>query len=127
MLDALDRGEAVTADAAAHWDYVYGPDLVDGVLDLLLDGARGMADFVIAEAMSEADFARALAFVADARADAVIAGGDAAMLAPLPAATGSYAPPTETTLERFVRERRAARRAAPHSASDTGALLVAAE
>jgi dTDP-4-dehydrorhamnose reductase len=127
MLDALDGGKAVTADVAARWNYVYGPDLIDGVLDLLLDGAHGVADFVIAKAMSEADFARALAFVADADADAVIEDGDASMHAPSPAATGSYAPPTETTLERFVRRRRAARRAAPHAASDTRALLVAAE
>jgi dTDP-4-dehydrorhamnose reductase len=127
MLDALDAGEAVMADAGARWHAIYAPDLIDGVLDLLLDGARGVANFGPIEAMSEADFARSLAFVAGADARAVIEIGDPAALDRAPAAANSYSPPSETTLERFVRERRAARHAPAFAASEYGALLVAAE
>jgi dTDP-4-dehydrorhamnose reductase len=111
LLDALDAGETVTA-AATRWDHVYGPDLIDSVLDLLLDDARGAASFVPLEARSEADFARALAHVAGASPDAVLAKGAGAIEKLTPASV-SYAPPQEATLERFVKERRAARHSAP--------------
>lgn len=129
MLDALDADKAVTADEGSRWKFVYGSDLIDGVLDLLLDGARGPASFVPVEGMSEADFARALGFVAGADPDAVIATGDPIMFEPLPFAAMSYSPPSETTLERFVRERRAARRVSLVDAYWSGdeVELIAAE
>lgn len=44
-LDALDAGRPVPADARQRWHGIYGPDLLDGVLDLLLDGAAGGFNF----------------------------------------------------------------------------------
>jgi dTDP-4-dehydrorhamnose reductase len=45
ILDALDRHGDAVFDGDSAWDGVYGPCLVDTVLDLLLDGATGEADF----------------------------------------------------------------------------------
>ncbi|HEU0044225.1 family 1 glycosylhydrolase [Sphingomonas sp.] len=110
ILDALDRGETVRVDAGMPWDAVYGPDLIDGVLDLLLDGARGVASFAPTEAASEADFAAALCFVAGADAARLAIGMEArSAMDVLPSPRASYSPPTETTLERFAHERRAER------------------
>jgi dTDP-4-dehydrorhamnose reductase len=109
MLDALDAGEAVVVDAGSRWNATYGPDLIDGVIDLLLDGATGVASFLPIEAMSEADFARALAYVAGADPKLVIETGTPAVFEPLVDAGASFAPPCETTLQRFVAERRGAR------------------
>ncbi|MDB5889400.1 MAG: putative b-glycosidase, Glycoside Hydrolase Family 1 [Polaromonas sp.] len=114
LLDALDAGRVVEADADLVWDMVYGPDLVDGVLDLLLDGVRGAVTFVPSERWSELEFARQLAWVADRDAGLVRAssssgaGGPGSAEAP---AAMSYLPPAETTMERFVRESRRARQA----------------
>ena len=80
LLDTLDAGLPVRADAGARWSAVYGPDVLDGVLDLLLDDARGLVNFTPVEPMSEADFARALAFVAGADAELVIEAGAPAVL-----------------------------------------------
>ncbi|HEX8513438.1 MAG TPA: family 1 glycosylhydrolase [Allosphingosinicella sp.] len=111
ILDALDRGRRVEVDSGALWDRVYGPDLVDGVLDLLLDGVTGEIRFVPGERLSEARFARDLAVVAD-RDPALLVETGRPAARPLFAWSGpiSYLPPGETTLERFVRECRAARR-----------------
>jgi dTDP-4-dehydrorhamnose reductase len=111
MLEALDSGQRVEARAGTRWQSVYGGDLVDGVLDMLLDQVTGELEFVPGERISEAQFARDLAIVADRDQDLVVAVGrpeDPPLFQwenpP------SYLPPTETTLERFVREARAARR-----------------
>ena len=111
ILEALDGGRDIEVDAGALWDRVYGPDLVDGILDLLLDEVTGEIRFVPGERLSEAEFARALAVVADRDATLLLETGTPAgrplfAWAPPP----SYLPPGETTLERFVREGRAARR-----------------
>ena len=60
--------------------------------------------------LNELNFARTLASVADSDPDLVRASGRPAP-APLFAWSGpaSYLPPLETTLERFIRESRAAR------------------
>ncbi|HEY7811530.1 MAG TPA: dTDP-4-dehydrorhamnose reductase [Allosphingosinicella sp.] len=110
ILDALDSGRSIEVDASRLWDRVYGPDLIDGVLDLLLDEVTGEIWFVPAERLSEAEFARALAEVADRDAGLIEEVGSPAG-PPLFAFSGeaSYLPPGETTLERFVRECRAAR------------------
>ena len=129
MLDALDAGEPVIADAEARWNATYGPDLIDGVIDLLLDRASGVVSFLPIEAMSEADFARTLAFVAGADPALVIGTGTPTSFEPLVDANASFAPPCETTLQRFVAERRGARDAeiadAPCVMDE--AMLVAAE
>jgi dTDP-4-dehydrorhamnose reductase len=108
-LDALESGVPIEADAARRWDGVYGPDVVDVALDLLLDGRAG-AVTVTNDPTSEAEFARALALIADADAALVVERG--VPESPLFAWDGpaSYLPPAESGLERFVREARAARR-----------------
>ena len=118
MLDALDAGREVHADAGRRWESVYGPDLVDVALDLLLDGVTGAVGVLPGERMTELAFAQALALVADADESRVVATGSPAT-APLFAWDNavSYLPPCESMIERFVRESRAARR--------TGDLAVA--
>jgi dTDP-4-dehydrorhamnose reductase len=112
MLDALDSGRTVRADAAKLWDGVYGPDLMDVALDLLLDGVTGPVSVLPGERMTELEFAETLAVVAD-REGSLVVGTGAAAEAPLFAFGNavSYLPPTESMLERMVRESRAARRA----------------
>ncbi|HZY17876.1 MAG TPA: family 1 glycosylhydrolase [Ramlibacter sp.] len=113
LLEALESGRGpVAADGAAHWHAVYGPDLLDGVLDLLLDGASGGFNFFPAEGWSEAEWARRMAVVAECdpqRVDGPDAVAQTAPPFPAPGAV-SHLPPSETTLERFVREARLARR-----------------
>jgi dTDP-4-dehydrorhamnose reductase len=115
LLDALDLGQKVEADAGLVWDMVYGPDLMDGVLDLLLDGVRGAVNFVPPERWSEVEFARRLATMAGQDPDLLVTatgtpagpGNTAQTRAPLPI---SYLPPGDNTMHRFVRESRKARR-----------------
>jgi dTDP-4-dehydrorhamnose reductase len=110
MLDALDNGGPIDVDAGAPWTRVYGPDVVDVLLDLLLDGVTGAVNAKSGERVMEAEFARGLAAVAYCDPAQVRPFG-----APPPAPLFdwkppvSYLPPLETTLERLVRESRAAR------------------
>ncbi|MDB5941775.1 MAG: putative b-glycosidase, Glycoside Hydrolase Family 1 [Ramlibacter sp.] len=110
LLRALEAGEQVQASATSPWDYVYGPDLMDGVLDLLLDGVSGEVDFVPGENWSEAEFASVLAAVADCDPTLIAttaqagAGAGAAALGDGPEFT--YLSPAETAAERFVRDHR---------------------
>ncbi|HST92504.1 MAG TPA: family 1 glycosylhydrolase, partial [Brevundimonas sp.] len=110
IVDRLLDGGSVTADPGRPWDAVYGPDVVDTALDLLLDGASGVFDLHAPESWSELDFARAVAAVVGCEPDLVRQAQrnrfSAAAASPLSA---SYLPPGETTVERFVRERRHAR------------------
>jgi dTDP-4-dehydrorhamnose reductase len=110
MLDALEAGTRVRADAGKEWTHVYGPEIVDLVLDLLIDGMSGVVS-VIGERMSELTFARSLAMVADCDSELVVPVGSPA---PKPlfgwSNPMSWLPPCESTLERFVREARAARK-----------------
>jgi len=110
ILDSIDAGRRVEVDAAAPWNGVYGPDVVDVALDLLLDGVTGAVSVRPAERVSLLDLARALAATADADPALIVATGRSAP-APLFAWSGSpsYLPPLETMLERFVRECRTAR------------------
>ncbi|HYF20589.1 MAG TPA: family 1 glycosylhydrolase [Ramlibacter sp.] len=129
-LDQLDEDEPVKAPSVS-WQGVYGPDLLDGVLDLLLDRASGAFDFFPAEAWSHAQWARALASVAERDPGLVQDRGLADE--PAPAHPGglavSYLPVASTTLERFVREARLARREgelAVHRRGDDARLEEAA-
>jgi dTDP-4-dehydrorhamnose reductase len=110
ILDALDAGRPIEVDASAGWSRVYGPDVMDVLLDLLLDGVTGAVSVRPAERVSELEFARALAETAYRDPGLIRAVGSPAP-APLFAWSGpaSYLPPLETTLERLVREGRAAR------------------
>jgi dTDP-4-dehydrorhamnose reductase len=121
ILDALDNGETVEADAGRPWDEIYVPDLVDGVLDLLLDGMTGPAGFRNRSRYSEADLARTIALLADHDPALVIERHGN-----LPPAWGAehvpcFTPALESTLERFIRERRQQRATTP------ALLLEAAE
>ena len=107
LLDALDAGQPVGIDAGDRWHAVYGPDLLDGTLDLLLDGVSGAVNFVPLEGWSEAQLVRHLAEVAQAEPQLLQVRGTPAE--PEPRTAVSYLPPSETTLERFVRESRLAR------------------
>ena len=76
-----------------------------------MDEVTGEIRFVPGERLSEAEFARDLAVVADRDAALLVeigtpAGPPLFAWSPPP----SYLPPGESTLERFVRESRAARR-----------------
>ena len=111
MLDALDEGTTVQVDRAAAWDLVYGPDVVDCILDLLIDQVSGAVTLLPGEQLTEAAFASALAEVADRDAKLIVKTGMRKAIPPVAViAADSLLPPTETTLERFVRESRAARR-----------------
>jgi dTDP-4-dehydrorhamnose reductase len=118
MLDALERGSSVRADSGKEWTHVYGPEVVDLVLDLLIDGMTGAVS-VTGQRMTELDFARSLAMVADSDSDLVLPVGSPAEK-PLFGWDNpvSWLPPCESTLERFVREARAARKLGVLAVSD---------
>ena len=117
MLEALETGAPVRAEADAEWTRVYGPDVIDLVLDLLIDGVQGVVN-VTGERITELEFARTLAIVSDHDPLQVVATGSPAE-PPLFSwdKPVSWLPPTESSLERFVREARAARRLGPLAVS----------
>jgi dTDP-4-dehydrorhamnose reductase len=105
MLDLLERGKPLDIDAAEQWAAVYGPDLMDVALDLLFDGASGAFDLRNRTGLSELEFARELATVADTPEQLLrIFGCTADQPAFSWPAKQSYLPPLSTTLERFVRD-----------------------
>jgi dTDP-4-dehydrorhamnose reductase len=110
MLEGLETGAHIAADANANFTWVYGPDIMDLTLDLLIDGMEGAVN-VAGKPMTELDFARTLAVVADCDPAQLVATGNPAER-PLFEWKGpaSWLPPLESSLERFVREARAARR-----------------
>jgi dTDP-4-dehydrorhamnose reductase len=130
MLDLLERGKALDIDAAEQWAAVYGPDLMDVALDLLFDGASGAFDLRNRTGMSELEFARELAAVADTPEQLLRIFGDTVERSAFSwPAKQSYLPPLPTMLERFVREWRCDC-AAPRWTSepvDKDALVQAAE
>jgi dTDP-4-dehydrorhamnose reductase len=111
MLETLESGGELQASGAL-WHEVYGPDLVDGMLDLLEDGAAGGYNFLPFEGWSVAEVARHIAVVAEADPALVVQAEDVDSSAPLyPGRDAvSHLPPSETTIERLVREARLARR-----------------
>ncbi len=115
MLGRLELGVAVEADPTAPWTEVYGPDLVDGVLDLLMDGAAGLYPLVHPDDWSQAQALRRLVEIVDADPDLVHQRPSPAGAWAAPPARGApaFLPHAEVMLERLVRENRAARRSAP--------------
>lgn len=108
-LERLEAGEP-TAVESGVWHGVYGPDLLDGVLDLLLDGVEGAVNFFPPEGWSRADWLRQMAAVAECKVTLVQERRGESDERPYPGGdVTSYLPPSETTLERFVREARLAR------------------
>lgn len=103
ILDALDRGEAPPPAAERPWEGIYAWAMVDVVIDLLLDGVTGPHRLTATEPWSESQFAQALAFVAghDPHRPDMVASDT----------TLSLLPHVETMIERYVADRRRARRA----------------
>lgn len=110
LLDALDAGQSTSIESGHTWTGVYGPSLIDGVLDLLLDGATGHMHFIPVEGWSGAEFARVLAEVAGHENCALAETAVGFSGLSESAKTVSQLPPTETVLERFVADRRRVRR-----------------
>lgn len=115
VLDALECGLAVEADPGTPWEGTYGPDLVDAVLDLVMDGGRGVATLLNPELWSQAEFARRLADTSECDPGLIVAPARARAASRMAAALTEPSfvpllPPGDSTLERFVRESRSARR-----------------
>jgi dTDP-4-dehydrorhamnose reductase len=106
VLDALDRGEQVVVDARQVWQETYLPSLVDGVLDLLMDGANGRFLFSPEPGWTQAGIARALAHVAGHDPAQLLDLGDEAASPATPGPGPSNLPSLEMMLERFVHDRR---------------------
>ncbi|WP_260596619.1 family 1 glycosylhydrolase [Sphingomonas endolithica] len=106
VLDALDADQPISLEPGPPWKGVYGPSLIDGVLDLLLDGAAGHMRFIPAEQWSRVQFRHVLANVAGYDTGALHEWATASS-----AVSQSQLPPMETVLERFVADRRRLRRA----------------
>jgi dTDP-4-dehydrorhamnose reductase len=105
MLDVLERRKPLDIDEATPWTGVYGPDLIDVALDLLFDGMTGAVDLRNHSGLSELDFARELALVAEAPDGLIRTMGPPAERSAFSwGEKPSYLPPLPTTLERFVRE-----------------------
>jgi dTDP-4-dehydrorhamnose reductase len=111
ILDALDADRPLGIEPGSTWGGVYGPSLIDGVLDLLLDGATGHMRFSPAEHWSPAEFARVLADAAGFQTGALPDWANARGALPPGGADHSQLPPTEAVLERFIADRRQIRRA----------------
>ena len=109
IIDALDGGRAIEVDASKTLEVVYGPDVIDVTLDLLLDGATGTVNLRNPNGLSRLDFAREMASLADAPAELIIPVGSHEPSVFNWARSGSFLPALQTTLERFVGERRRTR------------------
>jgi dTDP-4-dehydrorhamnose reductase len=109
ILDALDAGETIEVDADRPWRQVYVPDLVDGVLDLLLDGMTGTAVFTSECPPTEAELGRAIALIGGGNASLLRErnSGYPSVVAPAPGPC--FTPALESMLERFIRDRRRVR------------------
>jgi dTDP-4-dehydrorhamnose reductase len=110
MLEALERGDPVRADAGKQWSQVYGPDVVDLALDLLIDAMTGTVG-AAGERMNELSFARSLAMIAECDSALVVPTLSHAEPPLFDWGNGvAWLPPVESSLERFVREARTVRR-----------------
>lgn len=122
-LGRLEAREACEAASDAIISPTYVPDLVHAMLDLLLDGERGIWHLANDGAVSWAEFARRAARVA-ALDEALVLERPMSAL-PLPAARprmsalgserAGLLPPLDTAIERFIVERSRADGAAPES------------
>ena len=106
FLDAIDAGRDAHIEPHVTWTGIYGPTLVDGVLDLLLDGVTGLAGFAPEGDLTLDDLHRELTLLARWAARPAGDGAFVAHAATLSGAVPDYMPPLETMLERFVSERR---------------------
>ena len=127
LLDALDLlppGDRLRVDAWPRWNGVYGPTLIDGVLDLLLDDMTGAVHFVAEDDWSQADAARLIATVAGHPPCAVLDQGSFIRTG-TDRSVPSYLPPLLSMMERFVHDRRRYR--AERADADRPYLIDAAE
>jgi hypothetical protein len=126
LLDGLDAGRMVEVDRNREWADVYGPCLVDGALDLLLDGATGCFRFSNEDGWSEAQLGQTLALLADRQAELMRIGGDSLATVPGGHEAISYLPPSGSVLERFAHDRRAVLRRRSEAAGAAETVLVRA-
>jgi dTDP-4-dehydrorhamnose reductase len=124
VLDALDEGMPVAVRADITRRDSYAPEVVDGMLDLLLDHVRGVVDFRTPDDPSEAAIALAIVRAADCRGKLLRINGNPAV-SPTKAGV-SCMPAMASSMERFVRECRTARLHGNRSKS-WSACLEAAE
>ena len=124
-LDSLDRGKTIGLSMRGLWDHAYGPDVMDFTLDLLLDKASGVFD-LRAPPISEIRFVAILAETAEADPSLIPSVDEP--VEPTSWEGTSLLPPAESTIERFVRERRFARTFDEWSSEqEEHAMLLAAE
>lgn len=120
--DALARGERFAAANDRVVSPTYVPDLCDAVLDLVIDGERGIWHLSNGEALSWAAFARRLAegLGRDPELVRAVAAKDLSWPAPRPRACalsserGELLPPLQTAIDRFCSTMRARREAVCH-------------
>ncbi|HEX8420525.1 MAG TPA: family 1 glycosylhydrolase [Sphingomonas sp.] len=91
LLRALASGDRVDVDGDRVMSPTYAPDLANQVLDLLIDGERGVWHLVNDEALTQAEFARRIADAVglDPRAVRPIAANGTARGAPLRSRRGT--------------------------------------
>ncbi|MET0249445.1 MAG: sugar nucleotide-binding protein [Sphingobium sp.] len=127
MIDALARGERPRAASDLVISPTYVPHLVACALDLLIDGETGLWHLTNGEALSWADFARAIALACGHDPDRVesVSHRDFGWPAPRPAhvplisARGSVMPPLAEAIAQFAAHR--ATRPAAHLHGSTPA------
>ena len=109
LLDAIDSSWEPHVDEDAPWAGVYGPTLIDGVLDMLLDGVAGRVDFLAGDSLTARDLHQELGRLARREARPATDGTFVTHAATAPGSLPNRIPPVEIMLERFVSERRRAR------------------
>ncbi len=105
LLDAFDAGIIHAVGPSGPWRGVYGPSLIDGVLDLLLDGATGHVLFT----QPAVDLVSVLHdIVTGDRTSCLDTDADMTRRA-LSERLSSHLPSTKAMIERFIADRRKAR------------------
>jgi dTDP-4-dehydrorhamnose reductase len=127
VLNALNRGEPVSASANNIVSPTFVPDLCHAALDLLIDGETGLWHLANQGALSWFEFARAIAQGADLDADLILARetGPARNTA-LASMRGTILRPLEPALADFLRDVGAAGGAAPPAPSVHSAAISVA-
>jgi dTDP-4-dehydrorhamnose reductase len=114
-LETLEAGRAFRAAADATVSPTYVPDLVDGTLDLLIDGAAGVWHLANDGALTWAEFARLAAVAACLNPDGIHPCASRELHLPafrpsysvLGTERGLHLPELAQSLSRYVRDRQA--------------------
>jgi dTDP-4-dehydrorhamnose reductase len=125
LLDAIDAGWEPEVDEDAPWSGVYGPTLIDGVLDMLLDGVAGPVSFLTGGRLTVHDLHQELGHLARRETRRVTDGAFVTHAATAPGSVPNRIPPVEIMLERFVSERRRVRRLSSNARNNECELQAA--